>query len=108
MSDKVLTEIARNVLAAFLLTLGIVPSEDEEVLEVRDHGRHRVYSLMAQLPAPLADTIDPADVLDQLVAYVEYHNARPGAVRFHPYNAEVYICPCGCGTFLYVSIYHDA
>lgn len=108
MSDRTLTEIARNIIAGFLLTLGMVPSEGEDTLEVRDYGPHRVFIQQARVPDKQARTIDPVETLDKLVSYLDHHNALPTAVRFHPYNAEVYICPCGCGTFLYVSIYHDA
>lgn len=108
MSDKLLAETARNIIAGFLLTLGITPSEGEDTTEVRDYGPHRVLTQMAQVPPVLAGSIDPAETLEQLAAYVEHHSARPGAVRFEPYNVEIYICPCGCGTFLYVSICHTA
>ncbi|MEY8262447.1 hypothetical protein AALA80_19220 [Oscillospiraceae bacterium 50-60] len=42
------------------------------------------------------------------MSYLEHHNALPGAERFEPYNVQAYMCPCGCGTFLYVSISHTA
>lgn len=108
MSDEFLTPLARNVLAGFLLTLGITPSEGEDTTEVRDYGPHRVLTQMAQVPPALAGSIDPAETLDKLIAYLNHHNALPTAIRFEPYNVEVYICPCGCGTFLYVSICHTA
>ena len=108
MSDKMLAEIARNVLGTFLIMLGIIPSKGEDTLEVLDYGPHRVYTQQARVPDELADSIDPAETLDKLVSYLDRHNDLPAAVRFYPYNAKVYICPCGCGTYLYVSIYHDA
>lgn len=108
MVDVHLTAIARNIIAGFLLTLGITPSEGEDTTEVRDYGPHRVLTQMAQVPPALAGSIDPAETLDQLAAYLGRHNARPGAVRFEPYNVQAYVCPCGCGTFLYVSICHTA
>lgn len=106
--NKMLTQLARNIIAGFMLTLGITPNEDEDSLETRDYGPHRVYTQMARVPDSAANTIDPAEALDKLVSYLGSHNVRPGAVRFEPYNVQAYVCPCGCGTFLYVSIVHTA
>ncbi len=108
MNDRTVSQIARNVIAGFLLTLGITPSEGEDTLQITDYGPHRVFTQQARVPDSMAADIDPAETLDKLVTYLDHHNALPTAVRFYPYNAEVYICPCGCGTFLYTSIYHDA
>lgn len=108
MTDKMLQQIARNIIAGFLLTLGMTSSEDEDTLEVKDYGPHRIFTQQVRVPDSMAAAIDPGETLDKLVAYLEHHNALTTAVRFQPYNAEVYVCPCGCGTFLYVSIYHTA
>ena len=75
---------------------------------MRDYGPHRVFTQMVQVPPELTGSIDPAETLDQLAAYLEHQRSRPGAVRFEPYNVQAYVCPCGCGTFLYVSISHTA
>lgn len=105
----VLNEIARNILALFLLSLGILPieGEDDDTFEIKNHGPYRVYTQMVRVPDRLADSIDPGDTLDKLVCFVEQYNALPIAAKFQPQNAKVYICPC-CGTFLYISIYHTA
>jgi len=108
MNDEILTQIARNIIEGFLLTLGITPSEGEDTLQVKDYGPHRVFTQQARVPDAMADTIDAEAVYNRLVAYMDHHNALPTAVQFYAYNAEAYRCPCGCGTFLYVSIYHDA
>ena len=105
---ELLTEIARNLIAAFLLSLGILPSEDEDTFEIRDHGPHRVYTQLAHVPDALADNIDEIETLDKLVCFVEQYNTLPIAAKFQPHNAEVYICPCCGDTFLYVGIYHTA
>lgn len=109
MNDVTLTEIARNLIAAFLLSLGILPieSEDEDTFEIRDHGPYRVYTQLARVPDRLADSIDPGDTLDKLSHFLDHHNALPTSVKYQPYNVAAYTCPC-CGTFLYVSIYHTA
>lgn len=108
MNIERLTQIARNITAGFLLTLGMTPSEGEETIEVREYGPHLVMTQQARVPDSLASTIDPVETLDKLTAYLNHHNALPTAIRFEPYNVEVYICPCGCGTFLYVSVCHTA
>lgn len=108
MTDTMLFHIAKNIIAVFLLSLGITPSEGEDSLTVRDVGPHRIFTQQAKAPPELARSLDAGDVLEQLVNYLEHHNALPTAVHFHPYNVEIYVCPCGCGTFLYVSVYHDA
>ena len=105
---KRLNQVAHNILVGFLLSLGIFPNDGEDITEVRDYGPHRVYTQMARVPDSVADTIDPAEALDKLVSYLEHHNALPGAERFEPYNVQAYMCPCGCGTFLYVSVCHTA
>lgn len=108
MDDDRLTAIARNIMIGFLLTLGMTPSEGEDTLEVREYGPHMVMTQQARVPDSKAASIDPAETLSQLTAYLDHHNALPTAVRFQPYNVEIYICPCGCGTFLYISICHTA
>jgi len=108
MSDENIKNIARNVIAGFLLSLGVIPSESDDTLQIRDYGRHRVFTQQAKVSPELADSIEAGAVLAQLAAYLDNHNALPTAIRYYPYNVEVYICPCGCGTFLYTSIYHDA
>lgn len=108
MNHSILTAIARNVISGFLLTLGMTPSMGKDTLDVKDYGPHRVFTQQARVPETMAASIDPAEILDKLVVYLFHHNTLPTATRFYPYNVECYICPCGCGTFLYVSIYHTA
>lgn len=108
MNSEMIEKIVCNVIAGFLLSLGITPSEGEDSLTVRDVGPHRIFTQQAKAPPELARSLDAGDVLEQLVNYLEHHNALPTAVHFRPYNVEIYVCPCGCGTFLYVSVYHDA
>lgn len=109
MSDDLLSNMARNVIAVFLLSLGILPSggEDDDIFEIKDHGPHRVYTQLVHVPDALADNIDPTETLDKLSHFLDHHNALPTGVKYQPYNAAAYTCPC-CGTFLYISIYHTA
>lgn len=108
MNETLLFNIARNITEAFLLTLGIIPSMGEDTLETQDYGPHRIFTYQVRVPDSLASAIDGKDVLDKLVSFLDYHNAIPTSVQLYPYNVEVYICPCGCGTLLYISVYHDA
>lgn len=99
-----LDQIAYNVLAAFLAQLGLVPS-DGETVEIEDYGPHRVWTIQSRVPSDIADIIDQGEVFKALVEYLARHNAAVAAVPFNAYNVEIYVCPCGCGTFLYPSIY---
>lgn len=108
MNDDALTRIAQNLIVGFLLSLGLQPSEGEDTLEIRDFGPHRVFVQRAEVPNVMADSIDRDVVLTQLVEYIDHHNALPTAVKFQPYDVEVFVCPCGCGTFVYVSVTHAA
>ena len=108
MNDSTLALIAKNILTGFLLSLGIIPSEGEDTLEIREYGPHQVFEQQAKVPENISTSIDARETYQKLIAYIDHHNALPTATRFYPYNAEVYRCPCGCGTFLYVSIYHNA
>ena len=103
MDSQKIAQIAWSVVAAFLAQLGIIPSEDG--MEIKDHGYHRVFCVRSKVPPEKADSIDSFDVYNALMEYLDRHNAATTAVKFFPYGAEVYICPCGCGTFLYISIY---
>lgn len=104
MSDKFLDAIASNVIAGFLAQFGMVPSGGDS-MEVKDYGPHRVWTIQAKVPPEIADTIDQGEVFKALVEYLARHNAIVTAVPFNAYNVEIYVCPCGCGTFLYSSIY---
>lgn len=107
MSDDVLTKIAHHLLALFLLTLGLQPSEDEDTLEIRDYGPHRVFTQQARVP-DTAISIDPGEVLTQLADYIDHHNAQPTADKFEPHDVALYKCPLGSGNYIYVSVSHTA
>ena len=108
MNSNTITQIAKNILVGFLLSLGIIPSEGEDTLEIRDYGPHRVFTQQAIVPPETANAINGVNVLANLEVYIDHHNALPTAIRFFPYSVYAYTCPCGCGTYLCVSIYHDA
>lgn len=106
MNEAFLRKIADNILADFLHTIGIQTEKSD--MEIKDFGPFRIFTAQVRIPNSQADTIDPGETLDKLVSYMDHHNALPTAVRFQAYNVQVYVCPCGCGTFLYASIYHTA
>lgn len=102
--DDLLAQIAQNVIAGFLAQQGMLLSEGG--MEIKDYGPHRVFTFQSKVPSNLEESIDGYDVFQALSAYLECHNMTPRAVRFHPYDARIYVCTCGCGTFCFTSIYH--
>ena len=105
MTQEVLNQIAVNVVAGFLALYNMIPSVDG--LEVHDYngGEHTVWTVQSRAPDETADDLDTDEMYKTLTAYLENHNAAATAVRFHPYNIEAYVCPCGCGSFYYISVY---
>lgn len=103
MVKQKLAQIAWNVITAFLAQLGMTPSKDG--IEIKDHGYHLVFCVQARIQPEKADCMDSFEVYHALTEYLDRHNAATTAVRFFPCGTEVYVCPCGCGTFLYTSIY---
>lgn len=107
-SQEQMNNIALRVVETWLLLLGFTPSagwDPDDLNCVRDYGPHRVWTIQAKVPPEQVDTLD-LDTLDKSFReYISAHNAAPTAVKFEPYGMEVYVCPCGCGTFLYTSIY---
>lgn len=79
MNDSTLALIAKNAITGFLLSLGIVPSEGEDTLEIRDYGPHRVFTQQAKVPENMSASIDARETYQKLVAYIEHHNALPTA-----------------------------
>lgn len=106
MNEDFLQQIAVNVLLDFLHTIGIQTEKSD--MEIRDYGPFRIFTIQVRVPDSMAAAIDPGETLDKLVSYMGHHNSLPTAVRFQAYDVETYVCPCGCGTFLYASIYHTA
>lgn len=105
MEEHLLNAIAVRVLEVWLLSLGFQPSGGWDANDpncFRNGGTHLIWSVCARMPDPDADM----DVIwEQFQQYLADHNAVPGAVRFEPYELSVYECPCGCGTYLFASIY---
>lgn len=108
MSEAILTNIARNTIVGFLLSLGLIPSEGEDTLEILDFGPHRVWTQQARVPDSMSDNISREVVLAQLVDYIDHHNAQPTADKFEPHDVALYKCPLGSGNYIYVSVSHTA
>lgn len=106
--QELLDQIAVRTMETWLLSMGFQPSNEWDPNDlncVRDYGPHRIWTVQARIPADLVDGLD-LDTLDKAFReYMTAHNATPTAVKFEPYGIEKYACPCGCGTFLYTSIY---
>ena len=102
-SDSMLTQIALNLLSAFLAEMGMLPSDDG--MDIQEHGPRRLYILQSKVPSTMENSIDTREMYHALEDYLAKHNAVTTAVRFYPYNVDLYVCPCGCGTFMYASAY---
>ncbi|MEA4895241.1 MAG: hypothetical protein VB064_08255 [Oscillospiraceae bacterium] len=101
--------IALNVVQAWLLMMGFTPSngwDSDDPNCVRDCGPHRIYTIVGKASPDMADSLDLDALKESLSNYLKRHNKAPTAAKFQPYDIEAYYCPCGCGTFLYVTIYN--
>ena len=104
MDDTMLTALAVRVLESWFLSLGFTPCGGWDPADpncMRDYGPHRIWTVQARCP----DDADCDALSMSFLEYIHQHNALPGAIKFEPYNLELYECPCGCGTFVFASIY---
>lgn len=108
MSDTILNAIAVRVLEAWLLSLGLQPSggwDENDPNCCCDHGPHRVWTVCARIPTELTADMSIETLFASLRNYIDNHNQIASCIKFQPYDTQMYECPCGCGTFLYASIY---
>lgn len=96
-------KIVSNIIAGFLATFGIVPSVGG--LEVKEYPPHIVFTQQARIPDALVDRYDADDYYEALMKYLIIHNRMLTAVKLGAYDATIYTCPCGCGDYLYISVY---
>ena len=80
-------------------------SVSEGSIEIKEYPPHTVWTVQAKIPDGLVERISPDDFYASLTEYLAIHNSHITAARFGAYNAEIYTCPCGCGDYLYISIY---
>lgn len=102
-----LASIAVSELRAWLMQHNFNPSRDWDSSDpscLRDYGCHVVFTLSGRTDIP-ADQIDIEQLYTDFTEYFHARNKLPGAVNLEPYGLELYECPCGCGTYLYASIY---
>ena len=103
MSPEWRNKIVENILAGFLAQFGIVPSVGG--FEAREYPPHIVWTQQACIPDALVDRYDADDYFEALMKYLVIHNRMLTAVKLGAYDATIYTCPCGCGDFLYISVY---
>lgn len=104
MSENIQTQLAVHILEVWLLMLGFQPSVDWDENDTncyRQYGSHCIWTVSAHITAPY----DFDALWDAFQEYLYKHNALPDAVKFQPYDLTIYSCPCGCGEYLYASIY---
>lgn len=103
MTEFSLDKVAVNIITAFLLLLGLSPSE-EDITEIKNEGPYRVYSTQVKIPS--GATIDTEKMYQELTDYLQRFNSMPTVTaKFYPHHIEGYRCPCGCGEYLYVVFY---
>lgn len=103
MNEDFLNKIALSVILGFLATFSMTATEDN--MEVRDYGPHRIWTAQSRVPPEIADDFDADEICGLLAQYLKRNNKHVTATRFNAYGVRVYSCPCGCGTFAYISIY---
>lgn len=96
-------KIVANIINGFLATLGIVPSVGG--FEVKERPPHTIFVQQARIPDALVDRYDADDYFKALEKYLVIHNRVATGAKLGAYGVEIYTCPCGCGDFLYVSVY---
>ena len=97
-NTSMIDAVAKQLLALFLLSQNLEPSED---FEIKDFGYHRTWTTSACVPF---DTDVDALCL-RFTNYLEHHNSCLTAVKFGFYDCVAYPCShCG-GKHLYLSIY---
>ena len=104
MDVKTLSNIVVHTLQSWLLTQGITPSLEWDAADhncFRASGEHLIWTVQGKALAPF-DEYDMSRAFDH---YFTERNKLPGAVPFYPYMLQRYECPCGCGTYVYASVY---
>ena len=104
---EMINAIAVRVLETWLLSVGFYPSggwDEHDLNCLRQHGPHLVWTVCGRISVPVKE-LDKEALWRSFEVYCHSRNNLPTAVRFEPYDLQLYECPCGCGTYLYASIY---
>lgn len=104
MDERLLDALAVRVLEVWLIQQGFQLSggwDENDPNCRRQYGPHVLWTVQARIPGDY----DYDTLLNSFRAYIAKHNALPSAVKFEPYDITIYECPCGCGVFLFASIY---
>ena len=103
MPEHILDSIAKNLVATYFLMFCLTPSKGDST-EIKNDGPYRIYTTQAKIPD--GTVLDTEKLYQKLVEYLEQVNDLITApAKFYPHHIETYHCPCGCGDYLYVSLY---
>lgn len=104
MDIQTLSNIVVHTLHSWFLSQGLTPSLDWDAADPNClciSGAHLIWTVQAKTSTP----IDENDMSRAFERYFTERNKLPGAVQFYPYMLQKYECPCGCGTYIYASVY---
>ena len=104
MNEHFLNQIALRTVESWFLSMGFQPSggwDEHDVTCRRQYGPHILWTVCARVP----DDIDEDAAALSFSHYISEYNKLPSSVKFQPYGLQFYDCPCGCGSFVYATIY---
>ncbi len=107
MDEYLLNALAVRMLEVWLLSLGFQPSGGWDETDPncrREVGPHTLWCVQATVP----NDVDMEAVRQSFYEYIKNHNSLPGAVKFQPYNLELYVCDYSDGeraTHLFATVY---
>ena len=104
LDNSLLNRLAILVIEGWFLAMGFEPSDgwdadDPHCLRVVDG--HTLWTYSAHVP----DDVDMDEAEEAFFSYMDHHNMLPTATKFFPYGLEFYECSCGCGTYVFATIY---
>ncbi len=108
MKDVVLNRnltVARNLIAGYLLTLGIVSSVSEDSIEQEDTFGFHVYTYEERIMPKKAKTIDVEKEFTRFLNYLNQYNEALPEVHFLP-NEVCFHNLCGLELYFHISIYY--
>jgi len=104
MDDIKLSRLAILVIESWFLAMGFQPSDGwdaDDPFCLRTVEGHTLWTHRARIP----DDLDMDAAEEAFFSYMDHHNVLPTAVRFFPYGVDFYECPCGCGSYIFATVY---